>query len=175
MTLNRVMLPIILSSLTIFSSPLFGQHSLAGFRGVQVRSDKVVTAWLGYMATTDSSLLYDTSLYSLISPNDTDYKEDIHPIKIGRFSKGSRSANGPADWRPLSDQFMHLYVDKPFKSGKRYIIKISEKLVPRDMARTFQFTIDDTPSPSFEINQVGYSNAVNTKFAYLSSWLGDGE
>ena len=81
-------------ALILFAGPTFSRD-LAGIRGVQIRSGQVVTVWLGYLATTDSSKLYDKSLYKVVSPNDSDYKEAVHPVSISRFSKGSRSAGGP--------------------------------------------------------------------------------
>jgi endoglucanase len=149
--------------------------SIGGLRGIQIRSDMVVTAWLGYLATTDTAKLKDISFYRITSPDDDDYKDFAHPVKISRFSKGSRSAGGPFDKRALCDQFMHLYLENPFKVGKRYILHLSEGLIPKNMQRTMQFRFDATPNPGFKLNQVGYSNSVKTKHVYLSSYLGDGK
>jgi len=177
MSLNRIYHIAIIFTffLGVLGNLLNAQNSLGGLRGIQIRSDNVVTAWLGYLATTDVEKLKDSNQYKINSPNDPDYRNFVCPIKVARFSKGSRSAGGPFDNRALSDQFMHLYVDKPFKKGKTYILHLEEGLIPNDMQRTIQFSIDNTPNPSFKLNQVGYSNTANTKYVYLSSYLGDGE
>ena len=48
-------------------------------------------------------------------------------------------------------------------------------LIPENLPHTIQFNLDDTPNPSFKLNQVGYSNSASIKLVYLSSYLGDGQ
>lgn len=161
--------------LLILISTTAHTRELAGIRGVQIRSDQVVTVWLGYLATTDTTKLYDKSLYKIISPNDAEFKEAQNPIQISRFSKGSRSAGGPFDWRALMDQYMHLKLPFSMKAGKKYVVMLEEGLIPKDCQRTAQFSLEETPNPSFKLNQLGYSNASSKKLIYLSSYLGDGQ
>ena len=157
------------------SNNTYAYYNLAGIRDVQIRSENIVTVWLGYEATTDSSALYDVDNYFISSPDDAAFKEKVHPISISRFMKGSRLANGPFDWRVLQDQLMHLKVKNSFKPGKTYVVTLAEGLIPEDHPQTVQFSIDQTPNPSFKLNQVGYSNTAGTKHVYLSSYLGDGK
>ena len=142
--------------------------NLAGIRGVQMRSNQVVTVWLGYASIDDSTKLYDPEMYTISSPNDPAYADSIHPVSVSRFSKGSRSANGPFDRRVLMDHFMHLKVETPFKPHARYVVTVEKGLIPDDMPRTGQFRLDHTPNPGFKLNQVGYANTATRKYVYLS-------
>ncbi len=159
----------------LITSQLSAYYNLAGIRDVQIRSDQVVTIWLGYNTTMDSMKLYDPSNYAISSPNDPNYKDKVHPVSVSRFMKGSRSANGPFDWRVFQDKLMHLKVESPFKKGYIYYVKMAEGLIPKNYPQIVQFSMDLTPNPSFKLNQVGYSNTAKTKLVYLSSYLGDGE
>lgn len=165
----------VLLLLTGLFSSVFAYKNLAGIRDVQIRSDRIVTVWLGFEATSDSARLYDVNNYTISSPDDSRYSDGIHPIAISRFSKGSRSANGPFDWRALVDQFLHLQVALPFQKGKKYIVTLTPGLIPHNYPHTIQYSLNDTPNPSFKLNQVGYSNNATIKLVYLSSYLGDGK
>jgi len=166
---------LILLFLSKLMNSLIASPDYAGLRDVQVRSDHVVTAWLGYLSTTDVEKLYDTENYLIGSSDDPAYKTEVHPSKISRFMKGSRTPDGNVDWRALQDQLMHLQVQSPFQKGFHYYIRISEKLLPRDVSRTGEFSLQYTPNPSFKVNQVGYNNQTRVKYIYLSSYLGDGD
>lgn len=145
---------------------------LKGFRDVQIRSDKIVTAWLGYESTDNVSKLTNLSNYIVFSDDDQDYKNGRIPIGISRFSKGSYHDRDK--WELKCDQLIHCEMEYPFKKGKEYTLTVKNGVIPEKFNQTLQFSIDSTPNPSFKLNQVGYSNNVNSKFIYLSSYLGDG-
>jgi len=147
---------------------------LGGFRDMQIRSDKVVTVWLGYNSVTDTTILKNTSLYTITSTDDPDFIGGCHPLSISRFAKASHSVG---DWGEpeLLDNFMHCTLPFALKPGNNYTMTIDNNLIPSHDTLSMDFSLDSTPNPSFKLNQVGYSKQAQVKIVYLSSYLGDGE
>lgn len=148
-------------------------EELQGFRDVQIHSNKVVTAWLGYESTKDVSILSNPKNYTIISNDDPDFKNGINPTNVFRSSNLSHMSID--SWTSSMDNRMHCFVGLQFKPGKNYKVVLNKKLLPNGFNLQRGFSIDDTPNPSFKLNQVGYSNLTNKKYIYLSSYLGDGE
>jgi len=163
-----------LFSLNTFSAIKTAAGVLDGFRDLQIRSDEVVTVWLGYNSTTDTTILKDTILYTITSTYDPDYMGGLHPVSISRFAKASHSVG---EWGEpeLLDNFMHCKLPFALKPGNNYTMTIDNSLIPSHDTLSMDFSLDSTPNPSFKLNQVGYSKRAQVKLVYLSSYLGDGE
>ena len=144
----------------------------AGVRGLQIRSDQVVTVWLGYRSTDDMDVLKQTSRYSFSSSNDADYSRPLKPLRVARFAKGSYSTG--ADGQDFMDNFMHCYLPYALKPGKSYTVTLAKGLVPDEFETEFTFRYDQTSNPGYKLNQVGYSIHAGIKLVYFSSYLGDG-
>lgn len=147
-------------------------EKLQGFRDVQLHSNKIVTAWLGYESTNNVTVLSNPENYTIFSDNDPDFKDGVKPVEVYRSS--NLSYLDKSSWIPDMDHKMHCVVNPSFKPGKSYKILLSDKLLPNGFSLEKEFSLDSTPNPSFKLNQVGYSNLTNKKFIYLSSYIGDG-
>ena len=165
---------IILFSLYIFSAINTTAGELGGFRDMQIRSDEVVTVWLGYNSITDTTALKDITLYTVTSTDDSDYLDGLHPVSISRFAKASHSVGGWGE-PELLDNFMHCTLPFALKPGNNYTMTIDNSLIPSHDTLSMDFSLDSTPNPGFKLNQVGYSKRAKIKIVYLSSYLGDGE
>ncbi|MDZ7724183.1 MAG: glycoside hydrolase family 9 protein [candidate division KSB1 bacterium] len=144
----------------------------AGVRGLQIRSQTIVTVWLGYRSTNDMDILKQTARYTFSSRNDAAYQRGVHPVRVARFAKGSYSSGW--DGEDSMDNFMHCYLPYPLQPGKSYTVSLASGLVPVEFETEFTFRYDQTPNPGYKLNQVGYSERVGTKLVYFSSYLGDG-
>lgn len=157
----------------LFSCKILWAQQQAGIRAVQVRCDTVVTVWLGYESTDNKYALEDKSKYTFSSEDDPEFSAGIQPIAISRFSKASYAPN--ADWTiDKLDHLIHCILPYQLKKGKNYRVEIGTGLIPSQFDKSISFSYDYTPNPSFKINQVGYSLHASRKYAYLSSFLGDG-
>ncbi len=163
-----------LFSLCAFTPFSFAVGDLGGFRDIQIRSDEVVTVWLGYNSITNMNSLKNTAFYTIASSDDHDYSEGLQPISISRFAKASYSVGGWSE-PELMDNLMHCTLPIPLKPGKKYTMTLSNGLIPSQFKQSMEFSLDFTPNPSFKLNQVGYSKRANIKLIYLSSYLGDGQ
>ncbi len=163
-----------LFSLYIFSAIHTTAGELGGFRDMQIRSDEIVTVWLGYNSITDTTTLKDTTFYTITSTDDSNYFDGRHPLSISRFAKASHSVGGWGE-PELLDNFMHCTLPFALKPGYNYTMTIDNSLIPSHDTLSMYFSLDSTPNPSFKLNQVGYSKRAQVKLVYLSSYLGDGE
>jgi len=151
----------------------FSSDRRKGFRDVQIRSDRIVTAWLGYRSVPDMNVLKDTSRYTISSNDDADFADGVHPVSIGRFAKGSFSYGwGSPDHM---DNLMHCRLPHRLKSGKTYTLTLGKGLIPEEFNTQREFSFDETPNPGFKLNQIGYSERAFAKLIYFSSYLGDAE
>ncbi len=141
---------------------------LGGIRDVQIRSNRIVTVWLGYDSV--DAKASDGSLYAITSPDDPDFKPGLRPAAVARFARGSRFRNN----RTFTDNLVHLTVGRPFKRGKTYAVTVAGGVIPARYKQSIAFSFDGTPNPGFKLNQIGYSRAARVKLVYLSSYLGDG-
>lgn len=151
-------------------------QELNGIRGVQIRSENIVTLWLGRESIDDIEKLKETGNYLILSAEDANYAKGIRPASVSCFAKAS-GAGDVYDWQapPKMDHYMHLRVESPFIRGKTYTIKLAKGIVPEKYPQEITFSMDDTPNPGFKVNQYGYTNTAGIKHIYLSSFLGDGE
>jgi len=147
-----------------------------GIRGVEMRSDRIVTVRIDHMGK--MSKLRDINCYIVSSSNDPGFTDGLKPAKVSRFGRGStmRSMGENATEFAYMFNWMHLEMPERFKAGKRYSVKLVNGLLPESgrLRDEIEFSLEETPNPSFKLNQVGYSGAAETKHVYLSSYLGDG-
>ena len=163
---------LIISQILTTKSSVFSRE-LNGIRGVQIRSEKIVTVWLGRESITDIDVLKRTENYLIISDDDPLYHTGIRPISVDCFAKAS-GTGGLWQSPPKIDHFMHLHVAQPFIKKKIYTIKLAKGIIPSEYKHKISFSLDKTPNPGFKVNQYGYSNSAGEKYVYLSSFLGDG-
>lgn len=143
---------------------------MKGLKSIRIRSDRIISARVDQLA--DFLKLGDPEYYRVTSNDDPDFKEPVKPVKISRFSRAS-NYNEP---EVLVDHFMHLELPAALKPGKHYELELVGGILPAGEKVTSKanFSLDETPNPSFKVNQVGYSGSAGVKLAYLSSYLGDG-
>ncbi|RLC63469.1 MAG: hypothetical protein DRI48_08435, partial [Chloroflexi bacterium] len=153
---------------------LLEQSWSKGMRDVQIRSDRIVTVHVDQIA--GFGKLKDAACYVVRSQDDPDFRQGVHPVKISRFSKAARCRWISGQQQTYVDHWMHLEMPRPFKLGKTYQVELVGGILPESdkLTRSMSFSLDETPNPSFKVNQVGYS-AGRKKLVYLSSYLGDGE
>ncbi|MCD6416649.1 MAG: glycoside hydrolase family 9 protein [Planctomycetes bacterium] len=147
-----------------------------GLWDVTLRSDRIVTLHVDHMARPRK--FQDADSYVISSKDDPNFREGVHPVKISRFSKAARCRDiGPHQNRFYVDHWLHLEMPFPFQLGATYEVELVGDILPESdkLTRSMSFALDETPNPSFKLNQVGYSNAATKKLIYLSSYLGDGE
>jgi endoglucanase len=142
-----------------------------GLKTIQIRSDKIITVRLDQLA--DFLKLYDPACYAVTSQTDPNFKEPVHPVKITRFSRASHYEEPEV----FVDHYMHVEMPVAFKPGNRYMLQVANNLLPETakVVNRAEFSMEETPNPSFKVNQVGYTSAAGVKLAYLSSYLGEGE
>lgn len=117
--------------------------------------------------------------YSLTSADDPDYRQAIHPEKIGRKSKPSGMSMKcmPNDQnRCMSDyvleHYLYLFLEKPLQPGKTYELKTG-KLAKNQNQFLLKYDPAKTRSLAVHVNQLGFVPDAPVKFAYLSHWMGD--
>lgn len=116
--------------------------------------------------------------YTIISKDDAEYQKGLHPVSVGRKSKGmdySRKCkwNGKqCDNDIVFEHWIYLELPAPMKRGKTYTVKLTGLAENKnDAAITFdEFS---TRSEAVHVNQLGYIPAAGQKFAYVSQWMGD--
>jgi len=143
---------------------------MKGLKSLRIRSNKIVTARVDQLA--DFLKLKDPECFRVTSPDDPDFKEPVKPTGISRFSRASNYKEPEV----FVHHFLHLELPKAFKPGKRYELELVGGILPagEKVVSKMPFSLEETPNPSFKVNQVGYSGTAGMKLAYLSSYLGDG-
>lgn len=81
---------------------------LNGIRDVQIRSDRIVTLWLGRESIHDIEKLKETDNYLIVSSDDSNYRKGIRPVSVSCFAKASYSPRG--DWQqpPKIDDYSSI-------------------------------------------------------------------
>lgn len=155
---------------------LLNQSWTKGIRRVEMRSEQIVTVRIDQAAR--MGFLKNVSQFILKSKTDSRYKSGIHPIKIDRFSRGSRYRSVDDSAKKIYlDHWLHLHFSKALNLNDEYQLICGDKILPlsgKKLKREISFKPIQTPNPSFKVNQVGYSNTSERKYIYLSSYLGDG-
>jgi len=116
--------------------------------------------------------------YLISSPDDPVYASPVQPARVGRKSKGkdfSRKCqwNGSACVNEIVfEHQIYLVLPSRLESGKTYRVELGE-LAGNLEAATILFDERRVRSEAIHVNQVGYLPECDSKFAYVSHWLGD--
>lgn len=152
---------------------VMGYNDVSCFRDVLIQSDEIVTVWLGYNSSENHSIIKDINHYSIISDDDPNYKNPQKPVSISLFAYASY-LDRENYWTAKMDKKVHCTLPYALKANKHYKVILNDKLFSKPCDLEIDFSLAETPNPSFKLNQVGYGNNRKNKFIYLSSFLGDG-
>ncbi|NJK86233.1 MAG: hypothetical protein HC906_09935 [Bacteroidales bacterium] len=127
----------------------------------------------------DVQLATDVLSYSIISANDKDFHQPVHPVKAGRKSKPSGMSMKcmPNDKSLcmsdyVMDHFIYLFLTKPLKPNKNYILNTGN-LAKNSKNFNIQYHPAKTRSLAVHVNQLGFVPSSPVKIAYISHWMGD--
>lgn len=114
--------------------------------------------------------------YSIICEDDPDYAAGVSPISINRKTKsdGTDMQSNPNLMTMLERHFIYLNLEKPLKPNKEYKIIIDESNLNMQSAEIKIKTDGLSRTDVIHVNQLGYLPNDPVKFAYVSSWNGDG-
>ena len=125
----------------------------------------------------DCTRLYDTKNIAVTSLDDADFREPVHPVKIGRRSNLDAYLPIAWPWKFLQRHELFLVLDKAMKNGKSYSVDFNANKSSPLLCGTSKvsLTLDDNISinPAIKVNQCGYLPDADAKFAYLGMWMGD--
>lgn len=115
--------------------------------------------------------------YAVTSGDDPAYASPVHPTVVGRKSKGkdfSRKCqwNGSACVNDIVlEHMIYLVLPSPLRSGKTYRVEIGG-LAENLEAASILFDERWIRSEAVHVNQVGYLPECDSKYGYVSHWLG---
>jgi hypothetical protein len=157
-------------------------------RIIMLRFDDGYIRHYGYHQTGESCVTYRYPLdtagasfiesYLIYSPDDPFYSVAMHPLQVGRKSKGhdfSRKCTWTGsicDNEYISEHFIYLILPYAMQEGKKYVISTGD-LAFNKTADSLIFNVGSLRSEAIHINQAGYIPGAASKFAYLSHWMGD--
>jgi len=131
-----------------------------------------------FLSPLDELMASKTQSYTIISPDDPDFKNPVNPIKVGRKSMVNDISND-CQWNGqncmcdyIKEHTVYLYMPFEIKKGKTYIIKTGN-LASNKKADTLKYELFRTMSPAIHINQAGFIPDAAVKYAYISHWMGD--
>jgi len=155
---------------------------------IMLRFDDGYIKHYGYHETSDDCVTYNypvnleeasnTETYLIFSPDDVSYSDPLHPVQIGRKSKGhdfSRKCKwtgSMCDNDYISEHFIYLVLPYPMQDGKKYVIHTGNLAFNKD-ADSLVFDITRVRSDAIHVNQSGFHPDATQKFAYISCWMGD--
>ena len=126
----------------------------------------------------DLSRATSRTAYSISSSDDPAYASPLQPILVGRKSKGkdfSRRCqwNGSACANDIVfEHLIYLVLPSPLRPGKTYRVEIGGQAENLD-GMTILFDERWSRSEAIHVNQVGYLPDCDSKYGYVSHWLGD--
>lgn len=112
--------------------------------------------------------------WTITSTDDPNFAVGIHPVKVGRKSRGTdflRKWQLSLDEHVVKEHWLYLGLAKPLKPGKTYTIDLS-KLARNTKSHTFVYDPKRTRSETVHVNQLGYVPGAIAKYAYLSHFMG---
>lgn len=155
---------------------------------IMLRFDDGYIKHYGYHQTDESCVTYryplDTArassseTYLIYSPDDPSYSVALHPLDVGRKSKGhdfSRKCiwtGSICDNDYISEHFIYLVLPHPMLEGKKYVVNTGD-LAFNMTTDSLVFDVDKVRSEAIHVNQAGYVPGAASKYAYLSHWMGD--
>ncbi|MDD6209726.1 MAG: glycoside hydrolase family 9 protein [Bacteroidales bacterium] len=119
--------------------------------------------------------------YTIQSSDDTRYRSELHPLRVGRKSKSNggsmkcdeeMSIAGRCNSPHVLRHFIYLELPFPLEQGKSYTFSTGN-LAKNENSYTFTFDEFQTPSAAVHVNLNGFTPESKRKFAYISHWMGD--
>ncbi|KPL13206.1 MAG: hypothetical protein AMS26_15315, partial [Bacteroides sp. SM23_62] len=137
-------------------------------------------ACVTYHFPLDTTAAADPLNFTVSSPDDPAFTAGLHPLDIGRKSKGhdfSRRCNWDAvrqicDNDYIKYHYLFLFLGEPIKDGHTYVFELNH-LAENYNIDTLFFDDSKIRSDLIHVNQVGFLPGAERKYAYLSCWLGD--
>ncbi len=113
-----------------------------------------------------------TASYSIISPDDGNYRLPQTPVAIGRKSKGVDFNNlyEPAEPKAILHHWIYLEFPYPLQQGRTYTVMLTD-FAANVNEYTFNFNWKQLRSPTVHVNQIGFTPQA-PKYAYLSHFMG---
>lgn len=124
-----------------------------------------------YHSPTDLDLAMNPENYTVTSINDLNYSDGLHPINIGRKSKGLEYQNGWDNPPYIMQHWIYLELPEVMITGKEYTISLN-KITENKSSVRFVFDENRLRSETVRVNMVGFPEE-GQKLAYLSHWMGD--
>ncbi|MCF8225344.1 MAG: Ig-like domain-containing protein [Bacteroidales bacterium] len=122
----------------------------------------------------------DVVSYTITSDTDAEYSPALHPVDIGRKSKGTEFVKD-APWggnsfdprsKPwASKHFIYLFLENELKSGNTYVLQTGN-LAANGSEWSFTFDEKELRSESVHVNTIGYETNA-PKLGYVYQWMGD--
>jgi endoglucanase len=118
--------------------------------------------------------------YVVSSPDDSRFTGGLHPISVGRKSKGTdfawfidkwvdgRAVNDRPDF--ASEHWIYLSLPEPLQEGRNYEIKNNSG----GLDSRWTFDLKHRLSDAVHVNLQGYRPDAPSKFGYVYAWEGDG-
>lgn len=146
-----------------------------GIRELRILTPQALHVMTG--AGIDVRALNDTETMSVISADDPDFKEPVHPVQVGRRSNLDFYIPAGWPWRYHQRHELFLVFKKTFKNGKSYEVNINakpDKPVTCGVAKsTLAFSDASSTNLAIKVNQCGYLPDAPEKSAYIGMWMGD--
>jgi len=146
-----------------------------GIRELYVLSPMAIHLITG--AGIDVERLGDTRNITITSSEDADYRDPVHPQKIGRRSNLDFYIPKDWPWQFRQRHELFLILSKPMTSGHTYTINLNAKPGSPVTCGLSQATLrlNDraTLNLAIKVNQIGYLPGANKKYGYLGMWQGD--
>lgn len=192
MDLKVAIITILLSVQFIFPDAVFSQsdHSTGGdLMSISPVTDKILMLHIrdGHITTygvnqgPDDNVIYHSPInlgraenpqnYTITSTDDDNYSDGLHPIHIGRKSKGLEYQNGWDDPPFIMQHWIYLELPEPMIRGSVYTISL-HKITGNKDSVTMTFDENRFRSETVRVNMVGFPE-FGKKVAYLSHWMGD--
>lgn len=135
------------------------------------------------------SLAQQVATYTLHSPDDPRYAAPLHPLKVGRKSKGTEFAGLCESWGTVpyfqatgclntspdhaKEHWIYLFLPQSLETGKTYQLSTDGLFRRIDNEFTFTYHPQRQHSEAVHVNQIGYVPDAPQKFGYVYAWLGD--
>ena len=148
-------------------------------------SDKI------YVEPLDTEKASMNSMYSLTSIDHAFYSSVISPVEVHRKSKGTAFGNLCQVWQYLpefglegcknssidhiKEHWIYLELPEPMVDGYSYSLTIDKQIHSGSSDWKMTFDSQGSQSDLFHINNIGYADISQSKYAYLYQWMGDGE
>ncbi|MEM7573089.1 MAG: glycoside hydrolase family 9 protein [Bacteroidota bacterium] len=128
--------------------------------------------------------------YAISSNGDPAYASPQRPVAVYRKSKPTDFARYCQGWAPLpfydnafgcvneggdrvQEHWLYLALPAPLQQGPTYTIELDELLNAGMTSMGFIFDDKADNSEAIHVNQLGYSTAAPSKYAYVHHWAGD--